>query len=266
MEQPLPAERHRRISELLRERQVVRVSSLSEMLGVSEVTIRRDLEELEQRGVLERTHGGAILAQRMRTEPAYMEAITRNPTEKRAIGRAAAALVSPGDTVFFNGGTTTLQVFRHLDVAGVKVVTNHVGMAIESPERGIEALLVGGQYRAPSNSCVGSFATDCLRKVFATRAFVGVEGLSLRAGLTTPAAEEAEIARLMIDHTQGVVTVVADSSKVGIVADFAIARLDEVAGLVTDAGIDSDVRDELVGLGLEVMVADERVGAPPRGG
>ena len=266
MEQPLPAERHRRIEELLKERQVVRVSTLSEMLGVSEVTIRRDLEELEQRGTLERTHGGAILAQRLRAEAAYMEAMGRHPIEKRLIGEAAAAMVQPGDTVFLNGGTTTLQVFRHLDLPAVKVVTNHVGMALESPDRGIELLLVGGEYRAPSNSCVGAFATECLRKVFATRAFIGVEGLSLRAGLTTPAAPEAEIARLMIEQTQGGVIVVADSSKAGTVADFAIVPLAQVSRLVTDAGFPDDVRDELGEMGLEVVVAGERVGAPPRGG
>jgi len=147
VEQPLPAERHRRILEVLRERQAVRVSTLSDLLGVSEVTVRRDLEELEQRGSLERTHGGAISTKRMGPEPAYVEAIARNAAEKDAIGEAAARFVEPGDTVFLNGGTTTLQVFRHLDAPGVRVVTNHVGMALEAADRGLELLLVGGDFR-----------------------------------------------------------------------------------------------------------------------
>jgi len=266
VEQPLPAERHRRIQELLRERQAVRVSTLSELLGVSEVTVRRDLEELERRGLLERTHGGAIAAQRMRIEPAYLEAITLHADQKRRIGEIAAGLVQPGDTIFLNGGTTTLQVFRHLEAPGAKVVTNHVGIALESSDRGVELILVGGEYRSPSNSCVGMFAADTVRKVFATKAILGVEGVSRRTGLTAAAAQEANIARVMIDQTQGQVIVVADSSKLGTVADFAIGPIDQVSVLVTDLGIDDEYRQELMELGLDVIVADDKVGAPARGG
>ena len=149
VEQPLPAERHRRIQELLRERHVVRVSTLSEQMGVSEVTIRRDLEGLERRGLLERTHGGAVLTQRVRTELPYLDAAASYPDEKREVGRAAAALVEGGDTIYLNGGTTTLQVFRHLEAPGVKIVTNHVGIALEAADRDVEVLLVGGSYREP---------------------------------------------------------------------------------------------------------------------
>jgi DeoR/GlpR family transcriptional regulator of sugar metabolism len=265
VEQPLPAQRHRRIQELLAERQVVRVSVLSNLLDVSEVTIRRDLEELEGRGLLERTHGGAIQNQRMRVEPAYLEAITKNPQEKRLIGEAAARLVQQGDTIFLNGGTTTLQVSRHVDIPGVHVVTNHVGIALESAERDVELTLVGGEYRSPSNSCVGAFATDTLRKVFATRAFIGVEGLSIRSGLTTPVAAEAEIASLMIEQTNGQVVVVADHSKLGMVADFAVAPLERIDVLVTDMGIDNDLRQEFVDRGSEVIVAGDVVRVPPDG-
>jgi DeoR family fructose operon transcriptional repressor len=264
--QPLPAERHRRILDVLGERQAVRVSTLAELLGVSEVTVRRDLEDLEHRGLLERTHGGAISTRRMGPEPAYVEAIARHPDEKRAIGEAAAALVEPGDTVFMNGGTTTLQVFRHVDVPNVRIVTNHVGMALEAPERGVELILTGGEYRAPSNSCVGVFACDAVRHVFATKAFIGVEGVSRRSGFTTPVAAEAEIARVMIEQTKGDVAIVADHTKVGTVADFAIAPIEAATWLITDPGVDGDVRDDLGALGLSVVVADERVGLPSRGG
>lgn len=266
VEQPLPAERHRRIQERLRDRGAARVSALSDLLGVSEVTVRRDLEELERRGLLERTHGGAILAQRMRAEPAYLEAISRSPEQKRLIGAAAARLAQPGDTIFLNGGTTTLQVFRHLDPTDVRVITNHVGIALESADRGMDVVLVGGDYRAPSNSCVGPFAVETIRRVFATRAILGVEGVSRRAGLTTPSALEAEVARAMLEQTQGEVVVVADSSKAGTIADFQIAPIERASHLVTDAGIDEEYRQGLVQMGVEVVLADERVGAPPRGG
>jgi DeoR family transcriptional regulator, fructose operon transcriptional repressor len=257
VEQPLPAERHRRIQELLRERHVVRVSTLSELMGVSEVTIRRDLEGLERRGLLERTHGGAVLTQRIRSEPAYLEAAASSPEEKRLIGRAAGGLIEQGDTIYLNGGTTTLQVFRHLDVPGAKVVTNHVGIALEAADRDVELLLLGGHYRAPSNSLVGPFATDALRRTYANKAFIGVEGISLRSGLTTPTAAEAEIARVMIEQTRGSVCVVADHTKIGTVADFQIAALDAVDRLVVDAEIDPEYRSQLQEAGIDVVMAGE---------
>jgi DeoR/GlpR family transcriptional regulator of sugar metabolism len=261
-EEPLlPAERHRRIQGLLEKRHVVRVSKLSYLLGVSEVTVRRDLEALERRGYLERIHGGAVAARRMRTEPRYLEAMTTHPQEKQVIGQAAARLVEPGDTVFLNGGTTTLEVFRHLDRPDVTVITNHVGMALESADREVELVLVGGLFRPPSNSLVGPFATATLRRINATRAFIGAEGLSRRVGLTTPSSVEAEIAGLMIERTGGEVVVVADHSKMGTVADFLIGGLDRVDRLVTDAGIDPEYRDGLIEAGLEVVIADELVGA-----
>jgi DeoR/GlpR family transcriptional regulator of sugar metabolism len=265
MEQPLPAERHRRIQELLREHRVVRVSVLSESMGVSEVTIRRDLEALERRGLLERTHGGAVATHWMRSEPGYLEAISSNTEEKRAIGRVAAAMVEPGDALYLNGGTTTLEVFRHLQASGVKVVTNHVGIALEASERDVELLLLGGHYRAPSNSVVGPFATDALRRTHATKAFIGVEGIGIASGLTTPVAAEAEIAHLMIEQTHGIVIVVADRSKIGTVADFVIAPLDRVDVLVVDAGASSELQDQLAEAGVEVVVPRAMAEAAGRG-
>jgi DeoR family fructose operon transcriptional repressor len=262
-EEPLlPAERHRRIQDVLDERHVVRVSTLSDLLGVSEVTVRRDLETLERRGVLERIHGGALATRRMRGEPRYLEAMTTHPEEKRLIGRAAARLVEPGDTIFLNGGTTTLEVFRHLENTEVKVITNHVGIAVESAERGGEMVLVGGHYRPPSNSLVGPFATENLRRVNATRAFIGVEGVSRRAGVTTPSSAEAEIAGLMIERTIGEVVIVADGSKVGTVADFLVAGLDRVDRLVTD-DIDEEYRAGLAEAGVDVLLAGDLVATRP---
>jgi DeoR family fructose operon transcriptional repressor len=258
---PLPAERHRRIQEFLEEHRSARVSTLAELLGVSEVTIRRDLEDLERRGLLERTHGGAIQARRMAREPLYVEAASRHRLEKQRIGAASARLATEGDTVFLNGGTTTLEVARHLP-PNVRVVTNHVGAALEVGDRGSRVIVVGGEYRFPSNSCVGDLAIRTLRGLFATRSFIGVEGISVRSGLTTPAIAEAEIARVMIEQTRGQVVVVADSSKVGTVADFAIAPIEAATILVTDPGLDEEYRAELTGLGVRVVVADDVIALP----
>jgi len=264
LEQPLPAERQYRIQELLQQRGAVRVSTLADRLRVSEVTVRRDLEELERQGLLERTHGGAIPARRIAREPAYDEAVSAHPGQKRLIGMAAARMVGAGETVFLNGGTTTLEVLRHVDAPGARIVTNHVGAALEATDPDVQLLLIGGEYRAPSSSCVGDFATQALRRVFAGRSFIGVEGVSLRSGLTTPAAPEAEIARVMIEQTRGPVIVVADSSKVGTVADFSIAPIDVAAVLVTDDGLDEEYRADLTSAGVQVVIAD--VPEPVAGG
>jgi DeoR family fructose operon transcriptional repressor len=165
-------------------------------------------------------------------------------------------MVGPGETVFLNGGTTTLEVLRHVEAPGARIVTNHVGAALEAADLDLELLLIGGEYRSPSNSCVGDFATQALRRVFAGRSFIGVEGVSLRSGLTTPAAPEAEIARVMVEQTRGPVVVVADSSKVGTVAEFSIAPIDVAAILVTDDGLDEEYRADLASAGVEVVIAD----------
>jgi DeoR family fructose operon transcriptional repressor len=245
----------------LREHRAARVSTLAELLGVSEVTIRRDLEDLERRELLERTHGGAILAQRMAREPPYVEAASLHPIEKQRIGAAAARLATEDDTVFLNGGTTTLEVARHLE-SHVRVVTNHVGAALAAGDRGMDLILVGGEYRFASNSCVGELATRTLRGIFATRSFIGVEGISLRSGLTTPAIAEAEVARVMIEQTHGQVVVVADSSKVGTVADFSIAPIEAATILVTDSGLDDGYRAELIELGVQIVVAEDVIVLP----
>ena len=232
----IPAERHRRIREIVAAQNIARVADLSAALGVSEVTIRRDLELLEQRGVLERTHGGAVLTQRMRREPAYSASAQVHLEQKRRIGAAAAGLIEPGDTIFVNSGSTTLQAVQHLPVgADVAIVTNSLDVALAARERGLRLTLLGGQHRPQSNGLVGSFTTEALRRMFADKALIGLEGISPRFGLTMSSAEEAEIARLMVERTRGSVIVVADASKFGVVADFAVAPLEAAGAWVVDA-------------------------------
>jgi DeoR/GlpR family transcriptional regulator of sugar metabolism len=248
----LPAERRRRILELVRERGAVRAAALVGTLDVSEVTIRRDLAALERRGLLDRTRGGAVL-------PAGVSTVVTRPeraTQKRAIGRAAAALVRPGDTIFVNGGSTTLEVFRHLAVPAT-VITNNVLVALEPVNRDVELLLLGGHVRPDpaERTVVGPFATDALRRTFATRSFLGVGGLDGEHGVTTPVAAEAEIARSMVEQTREQVVVVADASKLGAVSDFGVCTLARVDALVTDAVGGERERGWLEEAGVDVVLA-----------
>lgn len=254
----IPAERHRRILEHLKLHQVVRISGLAAMLGVSEATIRRDLEQLDARNLLERTHGGAILSQSLPQEPEYGHSAQAHPAEKRVIGARAAELVEDGEIVFVNSGTTTTQVVRHLqNHRDVTVFTNNVRAVREAREAGldVELVLLGGTFRYRSDSVAGAHAVNMLGRVHAARAFIGVDGISLRNGCTTPTDAEAEIARVMIERTRGPVIVVADHSKWGVVSNFELARLDQLHTLVTDEAFDAAGREALEQGGIEVHLA-----------
>lgn len=260
----IPAERHKRIREYLSIHHVAQNSTLSELLRVSEATVRRDLELLESQGVLERTHGGAALTQHMRLEPEYAYSAQAHPDEKRRIGARAAQLIEDGDTIFVNSGTTTTQVIRHIrSDSNVTVITNNVTAAIEARSAGFELILLGGSFRSRSNSVVGRFATDALRQVYASKAFIGVDGFSLRHGCTTPISTEAEIARLMIERTRGTIVVVADHSKWGVVSNFEIAPLDKIHTLVSDERLDAQARAELSERVTQVLIAG--IGTEPDG-
>jgi len=252
----LPAERRNRIRELTRAQGSVRVSALSELLGVSEITIRRDLEQLEQDSMLERTHGGAIYSHRLRLEPLYTEKDRIRREEKHQIGTVAAALVEDGDTLLINSGSTTAQIFRHL--AGrrnLRVITSNIGAVRETQGLDLELILIGGTYREQSNSLVGPLALLSLQQVYGSKCFIGVDGISRKYGLTTPILQEAEVARTMIERTHGQVIVVADHSKLGVVADFMTAPIEKVGILVVDSGFDEGYREELEELGIEILVA-----------
>jgi DeoR family fructose operon transcriptional repressor len=248
----IPAERHRRIRELVAAAIVARVADLSAALGVSEVTIRRDLELLERRGVIERTHGGAVLSQRMRDEPDYSASVQTRLAEKQRIGQAAAALIAPGDTIFVNSGSTTLQAVQQLKPgADVAIVTTSLDVALAARERRLRLTLLGGVQRPRSNGLVGPLTIGALERLFADKALIGLEGVSARFGLTMGSAEEAEIARMMIERSRGGAYVLADRSKFGIVADFAVAPLEDVAAWV----VDGPEAAAYVGLGIRVVVA-----------
>jgi len=257
MSKPLiPAQRHERIKERLEVSKVVSNVELCELLGVSEATIRRDLEWLEEQGVLERTHGGAILNQRLKLEPEYAARALAHPEEKSLIGAAATALIEEGDTIFVNSGTTTTEMIRHIPSgAKVTVVTNNLTAALEVHEVGFELILLGGIYYPRSNAVIGHFAAENLRQMNANKTFIGADGISLKYGYTVPSNPEAELVRLMIERTRGQVIVVADHSKWGVVSNFEVARIDEVHTLVTDVQFSPGARAELAARNVKVVVA-----------
>jgi DeoR family fructose operon transcriptional repressor len=252
----IPAERKLRIQKIIRSQGVVRVSRLSTLLGVSQITIRRDLEQLEEEGVLERTHGGAIMSQRLQLEHSFTEKDNINREAKRCIGMAAAQLVEDGDTLLINSGSTTLQIFPNLvGIKNLRVITSNLGAFLETREIDLELILTGGIFREQSNSLIGSFALHNIQKVFGNKCFIGVDGISRKHGLTTPILEEAEVARTMIERTKEQVIVVADPSKLGVVSNFVTASIDQVNTLVTYQGKDDEYLAGLEEEGIEIIIA-----------
>jgi len=251
----IPAERQEVITEMVSHHGVVTVAELSQLLKVSEITIRRDLGILEGKGVLERTHGGAIGSRRMSAEPFYDQKNRVEMAEKVSIGKAAAALVNSGDTVLVNSGSTSLQVIRQIAGNDIRIITSNIGAVLERPTEGTEVILIGGVYRPQSNSLVGRFASLTLEQVYGSKAIIGVDGVSYKYGLTTPNHQEAGIASLMIERTRGPVIVVADHTKIGVVSNFLTARIERVDFLVTDSGFEEEYREDLEKAGVEIIIA-----------
>ena len=225
----IPAERRARIVELLEERRAVRVSVLSETLGVSEMTIRRDLEQLEQAGLLSRMHGGAILKRRMLEEPLYATNVRAHSEEKRRIARAAAEMIQPGETVFLSSGTTAAQVLSHVDPQlKARIVTHNVGALSTAQRSALDVVLLGGSYRSRSNTLEGPLAIEAVSTFHASRFILGADGVSLEEGITTPSIGLAGVERAMVRQTRGEIAVLADASKFGVIGDVAICTLDKI--------------------------------------
>lgn len=251
----IPAERRARIVELVRERRAVRVSALSEDLGFSGMTIRRDLERLEAEGVLVRTHGGAVLRRHVSEETFYVEREAARTEEKRRIAQAAAALIQPGETVFLSSGTTAAQVIQHVDPSlEARIVTHNVGAVQEARGLRVEVVLVGGLYRPRSNAVSGPLAIEQVSRFHGAKMLLGVDGFDLDEGLTTPTISMAGVERAMIQQTRGEVVALADATKMGVIADVVICGLHQVDTVLMDDGVGPRLRDELERSGLKCIV------------
>ena len=252
--QLIPAQRRERIQEYLALHKIAPSSELSSLLGVSEATVRRDLEWLENEGILYRTHGGAILSQHLQLEPEYTQRAKRQVEEKHTIGRIAASLIEDGDIVFINSGTTTTQLIRQIrSDLDITVITNNLIATLEVGDVGYELILLGGEFQPKSNSVAGRFAIDNLNQIYADQAFIGVDGISIKQGFTVPSNGEAEIVRSMIERTNGPVSVVADHTKWDNVSNFEVAHIDQAQRIITDQELEPITRETLLKLSVDVI-------------
>ncbi|MDT0442723.1 DeoR/GlpR family DNA-binding transcription regulator [Streptomyces johnsoniae] len=265
----LAGQRRALILDEVRRRGGIRVSELTRMLQVSDMTVRRDLDVLARQGSLEKVHGGAVpVAERRTHEPGFEAKSSLELSAKSDIARAAAALATPGSAVALSGGTTTYAVAHQLlEVPELTVVTNsvrvadvfhHAGQAAEggsSAPQSATVVLTGG-VRTPSDSLVGPVADAAIASLHFDVLFLGVHGISVEAGLSTPNLAEAETNRHFIRSARRVV-VVADHTKWGTTGLSSFASLDEVDTLVTDAGLAAPDREEIGEHLAELLIAGE---------
>lgn len=248
--------RQQSILQLLEAQGAVRVAELCERFGVSEMTVRRDLSELEQAGLVRRTHGGAVSARGRSFEPPYLVRETTNRHQKERIGRLAASLVQDGDSVALDVGTTTLEVARALrDKNNLTVITHslHIAYALSSHPL-IRLIVVGGVLRAGELSLVGHLAERAYREFHVDKLFLGVGGLSIEAGLTEFNLEDALVKQAMLQSAKERI-VVADASKLERTAFARVGSLSSVNTLVTSTEADPNILKRIEEAGVRVLTA-----------
>jgi len=237
-------ERKTEILQLVNIGNPVTVTSLSQRFGVSESTVRRDLQELEDNGLIQRTHGGAISVQ-TGFELSFQEKEVRYLAEKQQIAVLAAGLVNDGETVLLDSGTTTIEIARLLRAKRITVATNSMDIAqVFSDDTQVETLLLGGTLRKNTRSLVGYLTNDALRRMYFDKVFLAANGIDVKLGITTPNLSEAETKRYMV-HASKEKILVTDHSKIGQRSLCRICGLEEIDLLITDKGIAAEDHQQL---------------------
>jgi DeoR/GlpR family transcriptional regulator of sugar metabolism len=246
VDQAIPPERRRdQILAYLSKRDRSSVGELSQVLGVSEVTVRKDLDQLEAQGLLTRVHGGAVVSGRGRLELFFAAREQEHLDEKRRIAQAAAALIHSGQRIFLDASTTALHVARLIkDREDLVVVTNGLYTALELNFcEGITTIVVGGVMRRRSSSLVGSLNHNTLQRLRVDSGFFGARGATVRDGLMEAEIDEAQLKQQLVSASGQVVGIV-DSSKFGVISFSAFALPHEIDRIITDRRApDSIVRE-----------------------
>lgn len=254
----LAPQRRQAIHEAVQRHGGVRVGDLVREFGVSDITIRRDLEVLAERGLVAKVHGGATTVDQHSTdEPGFAAKLVRQRAEKEAIAVAAAAMVAPGTAIALSAGTTTCVLAERLaDVPGLTVLTNSIPVAdvFYAGNRTDQTVVLTGGIRTPSDALVGPFAMSAIRSLNVDMLFMGVHGMSTHAGFTTPNLMEAETDRALVAAARRLI-VVADHTKWELIGISTIATLRDAHTLITDAGLPTDARSHLASEVGELIVA-----------
>ena len=235
----------------------VMVDALARQFAVSTVTIRSDLNELDENGLLVRCRGGALASTRLARELSVQERYNRHLPTKQKLGKAAAKLIHNGDSVILDAGTTTEEVAHCLsNYDDLVVMTNglNIASALAGAE-GVELMMTGGSLRRKSLSLYGRLAEQSLRELQFDKLILGVDGFNTRSGITTYYEPEAVLNRLMCQVCAEIIAV-TDSSKFDRRGFYIICAHDRVNTLVTDSGLPPDCAEELKSAGVELVIVD----------
>lgn len=249
-------ERKQKILDMIKHNEKVTVAQLCKHFNMSGATIRNDLRELENCGLLKRTHGGAIANTKSGFEPITKEKEQESVGEKQSIARAALELIEDGDIIILDTGTTTLELARQLGARrNLTVITNDLQIALWLEEIHDAAILfIGGFVKKQFHCTVGLTGSDMLSGLNADKAFMGTNGLTVTKGATTPDISQGEMKRAMTSIANKVI-LLCDSNKVGRKSFYQFASIEEIDTIVTDGSIEPLLKEELDAEGLEIIIA-----------
>ena len=252
--------RQKEIITKLNQEKEITVSELSELYKVSLVTIRRDLEILEEQGYLLRTHGGAILLDEKRFgyEFSYSSRRTQNLKEKELIAKEAVKLIDDNEVILIDAGTTTSQISKFIqEKENLVLITNSLYAAIEiGNKKGIGVFLLGGSLNYNTLSTVGNLAIESLKKFHSKKLFLGAGGISIDYGITYFDMMENDLRKIMIEQSD-IKIVLADHTKFERVATASVCPIKDIDYLITDNKAPKDMLDKIVELGVKLIIAED---------
>lgn len=253
-------ERQREICSILEENRRVSVKDLSKRFGVSEATIRRDINALHERGLLIRTHGGAILNEHFVFPREFEIRKDESSETKDKLAGIAAAMVKPFDTLMIDGSTTTLPVvvalMKRIELRGLTIITNSIPVTLELTKfPQVKGILIGGILNPGELSTTGPLSLNNIEKFKATKTIIGVSGIDLEFGLTDGDEYVCELKRKMLYLGEEKI-IVTDSSKFGKIASYSLAALNEVDTIITDGLIDDESRKGVLAKGVNLIVVE----------
>lgn len=238
----LPVERRTEITNYLKEHGKVVVEELAEKLNVSTMTIRRDLQILEEEGFVTRTYGGAVLKAQLIKEIPYQEKASINIESKIKIAKYASSLVEAGHTIILDSGTTNMEVAKQIvHIEDLKVITNDVMIAaFLHPYENIKVFCCGGAIQRNTGTILGSYAREFFQDIFADIIFIGASAVDIKYGITTPSIEKAKLKQWMLRAADKKI-LLTDSSKFGKKSFARVCAIDDLDLIISDVELDNEV-------------------------
>ena len=252
------------ILEHIAENGTIKIQEICEMFGISDMTARRDLNDLNRRGLVRRIHGGAVANLGRSYEPPFQTRSSKNEKKKKIIGEKAAELIYDGDSISLDVGTTTLEVARMLaEKRNLTIVTNCLQIAnllvgTLSLEVNARLIITGGIVRPRELSMIGNIPEEVYSNYHTDKAFLGIGGISLENGLTEYNIEDSQIKKVLLQNSLEKI-IVADSSKFGVTTFNTVGPLESVDTIITDSGAPSHLVEAIRKLGINVILAENKV-------